>query len=340
MCWGCVEYDDWHCNVLNLRSVLSLVCVAEDDRRFVLFNVAAKGFNSIDEKDLVGLHLAMSWFHNFEAKCVSCPVIALFWMLVFPRARAWTRLWGWSCCIKAFMGKYLWALHFMYVYGEKFQPDAWAEMAQSSTFFMLMVWICTQGWCAFCCSAQCWRFWISTLNIFHADGLDLHTGVVCLLLFSTVLKVLDFHTFVVYFLISTLHSCNAVCCFPHMWCHSLVVHKWHESKYNNAHATNINTHMHMQHVFVYFVWWVIDCTYVTTCHTHIKCALCMYMMTHTFNVSVAIWCSNLGFQYCQCGHPKSISIKRMLPCQPMPLSLRSWMQCLCGICHLRHTQSW
>ena len=57
-----MEYDDWHCNVLNLRSVLSLVCVAdsEDDRRFVLFNVAAKGFNSIDEKDLVGLHLAMS----------------------------------------------------------------------------------------------------------------------------------------------------------------------------------------------------------------------------------------------------------------------------------------
>ena len=55
-----MEYDDWHCNVLSLRSVLSLVCVAEDDRRFVLFNVAAKGFNSIDEKDLVGLHLAMS----------------------------------------------------------------------------------------------------------------------------------------------------------------------------------------------------------------------------------------------------------------------------------------
>ena len=50
---------------------------------------------------------------------------------------------------------------------------------------------------------------------FHpgADGLDLHTGVVCLLLFSTVLKVLDSHTFVVYFLISTLHSINAVCCF-------------------------------------------------------------------------------------------------------------------------------
>ena len=62
---------------------------------------------------------------------------------------------------KAFMDKYLWALHFMYVYGEKFHP-AWGEVAQSSTFFMLMVWICTQGWCAFCCSAQCWRFWIST----------------------------------------------------------------------------------------------------------------------------------------------------------------------------------
>ena len=25
---------------------------------------------------------------------------------------------------KAFMDKYLWALHFMYVYGEKFHPDA------------------------------------------------------------------------------------------------------------------------------------------------------------------------------------------------------------------------
>ena len=49
--------------------------------------------------------------------------------------------------------------------------------------------------------------------MFHADGLDLHTGVVCLLLFITVLKVLDFHTFVVYLLISTLQSCNAVCCF-------------------------------------------------------------------------------------------------------------------------------
>ena len=47
--------------------------------------------------------------------------------------------------------------------------------------------------------------------------LDLHTGVVCLLLFSTVLKVLDFHTFVVYLLISTLQSCNAVCCFIVPW---------------------------------------------------------------------------------------------------------------------------
>ena len=28
------------------------------------------------------------------------------------------------------------------------------------------------------------------LNIFHVDGLKLHTGVVCLLLFSTVLKVM------------------------------------------------------------------------------------------------------------------------------------------------------
>ena len=45
---------------------------------------------------------------------------------------------------------------------------------------------------------------------------DLHTGVVCLLLLSTVLKVWDFHSFVDYFLISTLHSGNAVCCFPHM----------------------------------------------------------------------------------------------------------------------------
>ena len=26
---------------------------------------------------------------------------------------------------KAFMDKYLWALHFMFVYGDKFHPDAW-----------------------------------------------------------------------------------------------------------------------------------------------------------------------------------------------------------------------
>ena len=56
---------------------------------------------------------------------------------------------------KAFIDKNLWALHFMYVYGEKFQPDLWGEVAQSSTFVMVMVWICTLGWCAVCCSAQC-----------------------------------------------------------------------------------------------------------------------------------------------------------------------------------------
>ena len=49
--------------------------------------------------------------------------------------------------------------------------------------------------------------------MFHADGLDLHTGAVCLVLFSTVLKILDSYTFVVYFLINTLHSGWQCCLF-------------------------------------------------------------------------------------------------------------------------------
>ena len=165
------------------------------------------------------------------------------------------------------MDKYLWALHFMYVYGEKWSPSSWGL------------------WSSRCLSSihpeehfSCW--WIvfahrggvpfvvqhsaEGLGFPHMCGLRLDQHIAlwqCCFLFS--------RTCVVYFLISTLHSCSAVCCFPHMWCHPLVVHKWHVSKYNNAHATNMNTHMHMQHVFVYVVWWVIDCTYVTTCTAQI-----------------------------------------------------------------------
>ena len=78
--------------------------------------------------------------------------------------------------------------------------------------------------------SRCLRWGGTQLNMFHADGLiSTHLLLAPILLFSTVLKVLDFHTFVVYLLISTLQSCNAVCCFIVPWkqlCLVIQLHWW------------------------------------------------------------------------------------------------------------------